>query len=375
MDTFKKTLFRKAFLVLAALGIIGGGIVGGFYLKGKTVLPFWVILIIIGVYLAVSGFTFFYFVSRPFSLIMKEVKAVLTGDKYNKIYTKRIDEFGIFSHFFNEAVLSLEQVKKDIKEGKRMSSELDIVQEIQRSILPKAIPSLPKFDVIAKTRPATEVGGDSFDFIQNNNKHFVYIGDVTGHGAPAGVIMLMVNALIHVFAEKFDTAREILINVNRILKPRIRTTMFMTLVMLEWDNAQQKLTYTGAGHENVLVYRASQGICEINQTGGIALGMVDDNTQILQEKPISLAPGDTVVLYTDGVTEAKNSAGEQFGLERLKAAIEKNAAAGTIDDIFKKIASDYAAFCEEEVQEDDVTLIVARYTGIDTQKGLTSTQW
>lgn len=376
MDIFKKTLLRKAIIVLLSLGLFGFAVVGFFYLRGQTELQWWIVVTVMAVYIVVCIVAFFFFVKRPFDSVMHEVKAVLVGEKYNRIYSKRIDEFGIFSHFFNETVSSLEQVKKDIREGKRMFSELEVVREIQNTILPKNVPLFPKLDVIAKTRPASEVGGDSFDFIQNGDINFIYIGDVTGHGAPAGVIMLMVNALIHVFAEKSQTAKEILINVNRILKPRIKTTMFMTLVMLEWDALRQSLKYVGAGHENVLVYRASQGSCDVNQSGGIALGMVDDNTELIQENEIMLSPGDFVVLYTDGVTEAKNNNGEQFGIDRLAKSIEKNAASGTADDVFKKIAFDFSEFAGEEVQEDDVTLIVARYTGEDTQKGvLTNTQW
>ena len=363
-------------MLLTGVGAACLGVVGGFFLQGYVDLPWWAFIGMIVLFVIVFGFVFSRMVSRPFDVVMHEIKAVLTGAKYNRIFTKRIDEFGVFAHFFNETVSSLEAVKQSVKEGRRMSSELDVVREIQTSILPKQVPTVPKFDVIAKNRPAAEVSGDSFDFIRKGGKQFIYIGDVTGHGAPAGMIMMMVNALIHVFSDSFATAKEILVNANRVLKPRIRTTMFMTLVMLEWDIQTNQLKYVGAGHENVLVYRASQGVCEVHQSGGIALGMVDDNSMVLNEQAVSLQPGDLIVLYTDGVSEAKSNSGEQYGVARLKASIEKHAATGSADAIFKNLAKDLAAFAGEEVQEDDVTLIVARYTGQDAKSGaLTGTDW
>lgn len=376
MDVFKRTLFRKIFLLSAGLATAGFLVVAGFFFMGYVAVP-WQVVVGMTVFFAVAfGAVFRRMVSKPFDAVMHEIKAVLTGVKYNRIFTKRIDEFGVFAHFFNETVSSLEAVKQSVKEGRRMSSELDVVREIQTSILPKQVPAVPKFDVIAKNRPAAEVSGDSFDFIRKGDKQFVYIGDVTGHGAPAGMIMMMVNALIHVFSDSCATAKEILIHANSVLKPRIRTTMFMTLVMLEWDVRTNQMKYVGAGHENVLVYRAGQGICEVHQSGGIALGMVDDNSMMLNEQTVTLQPGDLIVLYTDGVSEAKNNAGAQYGVTRLKASIEKHAATGSADAIFKNLSKDLADFAGNEVQEDDVTLIVARYTGQDAMSdALTDTAW
>jgi serine phosphatase RsbU (regulator of sigma subunit) len=281
------------------------------------------------------------------------------------------------AQFFNYVTKNLESVSHDLKEGNRMMSELDLASEIQRSILPRAIPMVDKLDVAARTRPAEEVGGDSFGFMQKGRQTFLYLGDVTGHGAPAGLIMMMVNTLLYVYLEMSNDTKEWLTKTNLTLKPRVNGTMFMTTVALRWDPDLEKMFYTGAGHEHILIFRAYEGVCEAIASGGIALGMTDDISEIAKEKELNLKKDDVVVLYTDGIPEARNQSSEMFTLNRLKDAVTRNGKLGTAAQVFEGIAKDFRAFVGEEPQLDDITLIVMRYTGVPVAEvgKTTETSW
>ena len=130
-----------------------------------------------------------------------------------------MDEIGVIAHFFNAITHSLERVSTDIKDHRRISSELNVAQKIQQDLIPQSAPDIPGLDIIAKTRPAAEIGGDSFDFITKNDRTFMYIGDVTGHGVPSGLVMMIVDTLLHTFADMVENSHQLLVQVNKYLKP------------------------------------------------------------------------------------------------------------------------------------------------------------
>jgi serine phosphatase RsbU (regulator of sigma subunit) len=138
------------------------------------------------------------------------------------------------------------------------------------------------------------------------------------------------------------------------------------------------LTYVGAGHERILIYRAKSGVCDSILSGGVALGMVPDNSKLVKEKEIELEDGDLVILYTDGITEAKNINGELYNLERLKKSILEHAPQYSADGVNFHVAKDVSAFMEGHKQEDDMTLIVIKKNDkLDTVQEIKheSTNW
>lgn len=296
----------------------------------------------------------------PLSKIFHEMKVFLAGRLYKKIFTDRIDEVGVFAHFFNDITRHVEKIKYAIAEGKRMSEELSVGSDIQRKILPKEMPVIEGLSIFGNTRPASEVGGDSFDIIQTSSNTLVYVGDVTGHGVPAALIMIMVNTLIRTYSEIYSSGYDIITNTNRILKQRIEPRRFMTCVLLRWNNQENRLYYTGAGHEHILIFRKREDVCEVKQTGGIALGMVPDISKIVKEESIDLESGDYIVLYSDGIVEAKNIEGEMFGVKRLKESVEKHAASSTPEELFTHISKEFGFFVGDQIQEDDITLITIK---------------
>ena len=380
MIFLKKSIIRKAYFDLVVFAFIAAVIIFYFYMEGQESIPF---DIFIGVLALFTGFFLLilhYEIIRPMKRIMKQMKFLLAGKKYKKIYSTRIDEVGILAHFFNEVTTSFEKVSADIKEEKRMMGELEIAAKLQRDILPPMNPKIKGLDIIAKTRAAAELGGDSFDFISVDGNHYMYIGDVTGHGVPAALVMTMVNTLVHTYAEIKDNPYEIAVGVNKQLKDRISSTMFMTMMLLCWKEKEKKMTYVGCGHEHLMIYRAGKGKCDVIKSGGIALGMVPDNSKLVKEIDLDLEKDDVIVLYSDGITEGRNMAGEMYGIDRLKEAVEKFAPQYEADGVVHHVALDYSRFVEDHVQDDDVTLIAIKYMGDNTPKQVVkeeteSTSW
>lgn len=352
MRFIRKALGRKFVLLLLLLGALDVAVVFYYpeYFKYAVVLSF-------------LGFAGFYYweILRPLSLVMREVQALLSGKSYRKVYTERVDEFGVLGYFFNKVTESFSEVSYDIKDRRRMIDELSVAAQLQKDILPaNASLDIQGLEVVAKNRPATELGGDSFNFFTVKGKTYIYIGDVTGHGVAAGLIMTMVNSLISVFADLYESPYDILVNVNRYIKRHVKKAMFMTLVMLCWDNEKKTLSFVGAGHEHILVYRAASGVCDAILSGGVALGMVPDNSKVISEKPLALEEGDMVILYSDGITEAKNKAGELFGLDRLKQLVVEYAPDYSPEGVHYKIAKTVSEYMEGHGQDDDITLIVMK---------------
>lgn len=361
MNFLKKSLIRKFvfFTLIVALLVVALGYY--FFRSGDDLISYKFLIAGLGVFLL--AFVVFYFldVVRPLKSVLYQMQALLSGKPYKRIYTKRLDEVGILAYFFNQVTKSLGEVSYDIKDRKRMISELSIASQLQRDILPVGEGmNIKGMQLVAKTRPATELGGDSFNYLTIKGKTYIYVGDVTGHGVAAGLIMTMVNSFISVFADIYGSAYEILVNVNKYIKKHVKKAMFMTLVMLCWDQEKEKLTYVGAGHEHILIYRAATGQCDAILSGGVALGMVPDNSKVIQEKELAVNDGDVVVLYTDGVTEARNVAGELFGLERLKNLVIEYAAQYSADGVHYHIAKSVSEYMEGHGQDDDVTLIVMK---------------
>ena len=367
MKLLQKSLLGRVFVYFFLFSCLLTAVVFYFYSVDQRTISLNIFVGSLFVFLLYFLLVYLFEIVRPFEVILKQIKNLLTGRKYNRIYTKRIDEIGTIAHFFNSVTEDLERISNQIKEGKRMLGELEIAAQIQKDILPLEAPHIPGLEIIAKTRPATELGGDNFDFITEKDNTYIYIGDVTGHGVPAALVMMIVHTLIHAFVEFYDNAFDVVAQTNRRLKTRIKSTMFMTMLMLRWNHVTQKMSYVGAGHEHLLIYRAGNGQCEVRATGGIALGMLADNRKIIKELDLPLEKDDVIILYTDGIAEGRNMAGEMYGLERLKKAVELYAPQYGSEGIVFHVARDFSRYVQEHVQDDDVTLIAIRYLGPNAQ--------
>ncbi len=256
--------------------------------------------------------------------------------------------------------------------GKEIKSEVELGREIQWKMLSKKILDVPSFDIIIKSKPAREIGGDSYDIINHEDNYYIYVGDATGHGVGAGFIMMMVNSLVSGFTKVYRKGHTILSKTNEILKPRVKANLLMTMLMLRWNEANGRLFMTWAGHEYLIIYKHKQNKCFQIKSGGVALGMVKDISNILQEREIKFEKNDIIVLYSDGITEAinnseKNGDEQMYGEERLINAVMKtpflpNQKIKTAQSVFNNITIELSQFMwYKHVQLDDITLGVIHY--------------
>ncbi|HRY91070.1 MAG TPA: hypothetical protein P5229_01880, partial [Candidatus Gracilibacteria bacterium] len=183
MKFYRKSILIRTVVYFVALGaVFFFGVLYLFSIDWFNI-PLNVVVAILAATLLFFMLVYFFEIVRPLKLILVQMKALLTGRKYFRIYTRRLDEIGVIAHFFNEVTKSFERASSEIREGKRMLNELEVASKIQSDILPPQNPTIPGLDVVAKTRSAAELGGDNFDFITYGENTFIYIGDVTGHGA------------------------------------------------------------------------------------------------------------------------------------------------------------------------------------------------
>lgn len=305
--------------------------------------------------------------ARPIHSLNQDIALFLTGvqSESNLKGNTLNKEMNFVIDFFVKSLEILKNFKDEIRSGRVLKGEVEIASELQRHILQKDTMIIPSLEIAMGAKAATEVWGDSYDLIQGkDHNYYIYLGDVTGHGVASGFVMMIVNSLIAGLSLYNDSSAEILASTNAILKPRIRKNMMMSAVMIRWNEKMRKLYYTGAGHEYILVYRkATDDIIKI-KTGGVALGMVKDISKILTEKEIPFSVGDVIILYTDGISEARlrsEKNGMLFSVDRIIEAIEK-VQIKTAENIFNSITIDLSAFMGyKHTQYDDISLIVARY--------------
>jgi sigma-B regulation protein RsbU (phosphoserine phosphatase) len=211
---------------------------------------------------------------------------------------------------------------------------------------------------VAFNLPAKEVGGDFFDFIPiSEDRWGLVIADVSGKGVPAALFMALSRTLIRANASGDHTASEAICRANDLIAQEERAGMFVTLFYGILDTEDMSLTYVNAGHNLPLMFRDGGAEIIMLAAKGIALGVMQDIE--LEEKKISLRSGDTIVLYTDGVTEAINNQEEQFGQQRLTDIVQGccNLSAG---ELLQHITDGVNAFSQEQSQFDDITLMVLK---------------
>ncbi|MCX6734080.1 MAG: SpoIIE family protein phosphatase [Candidatus Peregrinibacteria bacterium] len=358
MNFLRRSFTAKITLLLLCIGL---GVSAVLYIFGSyyhlSFVPFGFIYYGLAGLFVLLAFVFWFSVSRPLKGIIMQMQALLTGREYKKFFTDRVDEVGIMAHFFNEITRSLHRFSGDVAESKRMAGELEIASSLQHDILPRVAPQIPGLVVAIQTKSAAEVGGDSFGFIPVKDAAYLYIGDAAGDSVAAGILMTMVNTLVTVYSEIARSAQEMIYHVNRQLKRKIHSTLFMTMTLLKWDVTARVMSFVGAGHEYILTYSMKTGRCEATPSGGIALGMVPDNSKLIKEQTLAFENTDLIVLYTDGVIKCKNTAGEEFGLKRLEEAIAKYASQYSPVATLEKIMADVASFIAGTSQLDDMTLI------------------
>jgi serine phosphatase RsbU (regulator of sigma subunit) len=267
------------------------------------------------------------------------------------------DDLELLEAFASLAAISLERARQheEILEKRRLEEELSIAKRIQKTFLPRKKPQVPGFDISGINIPSEEVGGDYYDFIPiNENQMGIVIADVSGKGIPAALIMASVRAGLIAEIRNNYAIRSIMAKVNNLLFESTASDIYVTAVYGVLDPKNRIFTFSNAGH-NAPILRRADGEMKYLIEGGMALGMFENSKY--EERPLGLSPGEIIVFYTDGVTEAKNDGQEEFGTRRLKQVIDDSHQLGA-RQIRENIYEAVKKFTGVSHQEDDLTMIV-----------------
>ena len=276
--------------------------------------------------------------------------------------------------FFNKILTALTHIKWEFLSGKEIMSEVELAKEIQDKLLFKKRPIIPSLEYYARSKPAAEIWWDSFDVIKQWDNYYLYCWDVTGHGVASWFVMVMVDALISAFAKEYENTADIVVFTNEILKPRKKSNILMSLLIVRWNEIEKRLYMCGAWHEYLLVYKHKMKKCLMLKSWGIALWMVKNIRKQSIEKEIKFEEDDIIILYSDWITEAKARLWDDNELSMFtEARLVKTIEACPEDDIwgrkvktakkmFNHITIELSKFMGyKHTQYDDITLVVAHY--------------
>ena len=275
-------------------------------------------------------------------------------------------DFVVFKSIAEQSAFALYNaiIYSEANEKKRLDHDLEIARDIQRVLLPAEPPSVNGFEISGINVPARQVSGDYFDYIKVDEERLgVAIADVSGKGVPASLIMAICRSVLRSQAAQNPSPADVLRKVNRQLYPDIKEDMFISMAYLILDHARNGVTLARAGHDAPLLYkRASQTVTALKPPGmvvGIDSGNVFD--RITGDFPVPLERDDCLVLYTDGVTEALDTDGNEFGVERTIESVRASADNGA-QAIIARLIDDLRNFVGSQPQNDDITLISIRKT-------------
>ncbi len=273
---------------------------------------------------------------------------------------------GAFADYAAVAIENSKLLEQSI-EKERLEKELDVAREVQYKILPDRTPNIENLEISAFFIPAFEVGGDYYDFFHlNDSKLGFVIADVSGKGISAAFIMAEIKGIFGSLAKLIDSPRNILIKANEILKFSLDKKNFVTAIFGIIDLVNEKVIFSRCGHTPLLLSRDGS-ISEFKSAGlGLGLDHTMNFENNLEEIEIKLKENDILVLFTDGITEAKNGILEDYGMERFERLILNNSGR-PIDELSNNIIKEISLFSQGNPQHDDITLVVFKWISTKTK--------
>ena len=287
------------------------------------------------------------------------------GDFSHRIDVKSNDQLGELARSFNQMTGSIEGLLQTAAEKKRLDEELRIARQIQMSLLPRGPLDMPGLGVTALCVPAREVGGDYYDFfVLPGDRLGILIADVSGKGTSAALYMAELKGLVLALSQTEQSPREMLIEVNRIISDNLDSRSFITMTYGVIDRKAGVLTYCRAGHTPLIYRDVKTGDADVQIPNGLVVGLripgaAEKFSELLEEHRIDLSVGDVIALYTDGITEAMNPAGDLFGDARLGRIIEEH---GHLDaaELRERILREIESFVGGADPHDDMTMILLK---------------
>ena len=312
--------------------------------------------------------------THPISTLMENAHAIGNGHLDRKIQLHSGDELEQLANTINQMADDLTRYIRNLNqaasERQRVVSELHTAAAIQNAMLPGPVADRPDIDICAVMKPARDVGGDLYDYVFIDPNHlFFAVGDVSGKGIPAALFMAKAKTLMHGFARNALSPSEILQQTNNYLEEENQNCMFITVFCGLLDCVTGEMVCCNAGHNPPVFLKPDGSTSLLRLPAGFPLGPLhQDNPGFYAEEHLQLKPGETLVLYTDGVTEALNAENEIFGTKRLELALGATPPSGNglrkIMDSLLNIVHEYAGGAR---QSDDLTVLMIQYKGTQSK--------
>jgi len=325
----------------------------------------WRLLLVAGALVAIACLTLAAWLGSLFRPMQRLVDAVRTGGANgDTLPTDMPAELGDLANAFNDVQARFRAAQTSLAEHDRLHQEMQVAREIQASILPVAPPEIPGFEIARAYHPAGDIGGDYYDFLAlAPDMHGIVLADVAGKGVPAALVTAMLRTAVRMESRDSTQAAPVLARLHALLAPDLRKGMFVTMLYAVLDARHQTVSYASAGHTPMLLYRAASRETFYLSPRGLPVGIALDASQSfagsLDVERVRLHPGDALLLYTDGITEAMNEQGEAYGEERLAHRVQELGAASA-SELVDGVLADVAAFRGSTAPSDDVTLVVLR---------------
>ncbi|RMD90364.1 MAG: HAMP domain-containing protein [Calditrichaeota bacterium] len=269
----------------------------------------------------------------------------------------------------NQAAMALDNAMlyKALREQERIKHELEIARNVQSRLLPVAMPQVIGFQIDGICYPAQEVGGDYFDFFPiNPNRLGIVIADVSGKGTSASFYMAEIKGMMSILAYLYPSPKELLCELNKRLSFGSDLKIFATMIYGVLDNKSHTFTFVRAGHD-ALLHITAKNRCSLYTPSGIGLGLVKNEKfdESLEEMVVELNAGDTMVLFTDGITEAMNNTREEFGEHRLLKLVQSNHEHSAVA-LRHRIIEEIDSFVDGARQHDDLTMVIVHHEQVAT---------
>ncbi|HDQ26530.1 MAG TPA: HAMP domain-containing protein [bacterium] len=317
-------------------------------------------VIVLAVILSVSGAFFLSTaITKPINILAEGAKIAGTGDLSHKIEIKKRNELGLLADTFNVMTEGLKKAQEAALERRALEKELEIAWQIQDALLPKTFPDMGKYEAAAFYKPAKEIGGDYYDVIPLGSGRFgIVMADVSGKGIPAALIMTMLSSVLNIEARAAADPVSVISRLNSGLQARISGSMFATVFYGVLDVSKNLIEMVSAGHHEMLIYRKKEAAVEAVCPKGAAIGILQggDFETRLEKKAVSIKAGDKLLLFTDGISEARAKTGGRYGMERVEQSL-RNYGKQRCSPMLDGLLSEVHQFTGGQEQSDDIAVL------------------
>jgi phosphoserine phosphatase RsbU/P len=305
----------------------------------------------------------------PLKVKEQKLGAIFVDNRMQKSVFTHSDQ-NLLEAIASSAAIAIENARLyalAVEKG-RLEREFQMAREVQRRLLPDHLPEVPGWEFSARWTPARQVAGDFYDFFPLTGRPSspmdlgVLVADVTDKGMPAALFMALTRTTLRASLTAASTPKEGIAQANRLITADSPQSMFVTVFFLRLSPSSSQITYVNCGHNPPIFYRSASQSLEYLTRTGMVLGI--DESTLFQEVSVELKTGDSLLLYTDGVTDAMNSSGESFGTERLEEVFRSSQDQNPTD-ILSAIEGALSQFTGDIHPFDDITLVLLRRTSND----------